>query len=270
MALFSAGNLVLAIVLLFVLVFLASAIKIVKEYERAVIFRLGRIVGARGPGLFFIIPIFEKAVIVDLRTQVLDVPVQETITKDNVPVRVNAVVYFRVIDPTKAVIKVKNYIMATSQISQTTLRSVIGQAHLDELLSARDKLNMELQKIIDEATDPWGIKVSTVEIKDVELPAGMQRAMARQAEAERERRARITLAEAERQAAEKLRDAAEIISAHPMALQLRTLQTISDVAGDKSNVIILPLPMEMLKLFRSLAGTAEAVKEKLNEEKESE
>ncbi|WP_226996543.1 slipin family protein [Thermococcus sp. 5-4] len=266
MALVSAGNVVLAIVLLFVLIILASAIKIVKEYERAVIFRLGRIVGARGPGLFFIIPIFEKAVIVDLRTRVLDVPVQETITKDNVPVRVNAVVYFRVIEPVKAVTQVSNYIMATSQIAQTTLRSVIGQAHLDELLSEREKLNLQLQKIIDEATDPWGIKVSTVEIKDVELPSGMQRAMARQAEAERERRARILLAEAERQAAEKLREAAEIISEHPMALQLRTLQTISDVAGDKSNVIVLTLPMEMLKLFRSLADTAEVAKVKLEKE----
>ncbi len=255
-----AGTIVWSIILLFVLIILASAIKIVKEYERAVIFRLGRVVGARGPGLFFIIPIFEKAVIVDLRTRVLDVPVQETITKDNVPVRVNAVVYFRVIDPVKAVTQVSNYIMATSQIAQTTLRSVIGQAHLDELLSEREKLNLQLQKIIDEATDPWGIKVSTVEIKDVELPSGMQKAMARQAEAERERRARILLAEAERQAAEKLREAAEIISEHPMALQLRTLQTISDVANDKSNVIILPLPMEMLKLFKSVNEAAEVVK----------
>jgi len=255
-----AGTMILAIVLLFVLILLASAIKIVKEYERAVIFRLGRVVGARGPGLFFIIPIFEKAVIVDLRTRVLDVPVQETITKDNVPVRVNAVVYFRVIDPVKAVTQVSNYIMATSQIAQTTLRSVIGQAHLDELLSEREKLNLQLQKIIDEATDPWGIKVSTVEIKDVELPSGMQRAMARQAEAERERRARILLAEAEKQAAEKLREAAEIISEHPMALQLRTLQTISDVASDKSNVIVLTLPMEMLKLFKSASEAAVAVK----------
>lgn len=256
-----------AIILLFILIFLSSAIKIVKEYERAVIFRLGRVVGARGPGLFFIIPIFEKAVIVDLRTQVLDVPVQETITKDNVPVRVNAVVYFRVVDPVKAVTQVKNYIMATSQISQTTLRSVIGQAHLDELLSERDKLNMQLQRIIDEATDPWGIKVTAVEIKDVELPAGMQRAMAKQAEAERERRARILLAEAERQAAEKLREAARIISEHPMALQLRTLQTISDVASDKSNVIVLTLPMEMLKLFKTLSEAAEAYREKVEKEK---
>ncbi|BAA30619.1 slipin family protein [Pyrococcus horikoshii] len=264
---FATNFFVTSIILLFILIFLASAIKIVKEYERAVIFRLGRVVGARGPGLFFIIPIFEKAVIVDLRTQVLDVPVQETITKDNVPVRVNAVVYFRVVDPVKAVTQVKNYIMATSQISQTTLRSVIGQAHLDELLSERDKLNMQLQRIIDEATDPWGIKVTAVEIKDVELPAGMQKAMARQAEAERERRARITLAEAERQAAEKLREAAEIISEHPMALQLRTLQTISDVAGDKSNVIVLMLPMEMLKLFKSLSDAAEAYMKKKEEEK---
>ncbi|MDI3475958.1 MAG: hypothetical protein PWQ79_265 [Thermococcaceae archaeon] len=255
------GTFVLGIVLLFVLIFLASAIKIVKEYERAVIFRLGRVVGARGPGLFFIIPVFEKAVIVDLRTRVLDVPVQETITKDNVPVKVNAVVYFRVVDPVKAVTQVANYIVATSQIAQTTLRSVIGQAHLDELLSEREKLNRELQKIIDEATDPWGIKVTTVEIKDVELPGGMQRAMAKQAEAERERRARILLAEAERQAAEKLREAAQIISEHPMALQLRTLQTISDVASDKSNVIVLTLPMEMLKLFRSLGEAAETFKE---------
>ena len=262
-----AGTIVLAIVLLFLLIILASAIKIVKEYERAVIFRLGRVVGARGPGLFFIIPIFEKAVIVDLRTRVLDVPVQETITKDNVPVRVNAVVYFRVIDPVKAVTQVSNYIMATSQIAQTTLRSVIGQAHLDELLSEREKLNLQLQKIIDEATDPWGIKVSTVEIKDVELPSGMQKAMARQAEAERERRARILLAEAEKQAAQKLREAAEIISEHPMALQLRTLQTISDVANDKSNVIILPLPMEMLKLFKSVGEAAGTVKKVLGDGK---
>ncbi|NJE85733.1 slipin family protein [Thermococcus sp. CX2] len=264
------STMVLGVVLLFVLIIVASAIKIVKEYERAVIFRLGRIVGARGPGLFFIIPIFEKAIIVDLRTRVLDVPVQETITRDNVPVRVNAVVYFRVIDPIKAVTQVRNYIMATSQIAQTTLRSVIGQAHLDELLSERDKLNIQLQKIIDEATDPWGIKVSTVEIKDVELPSGMQRAMARQAEAERERRARILLAEAERQAAEKLREAAEIISEHPMALQLRTLQTISDVSSDKSNIIVLTLPMEMLKLFRSLAETADVARAKLEKEAEKE
>ncbi len=264
------STVVIGIVLFFVLIVLASAIKIVKEYQRAVIFRLGRVVGARGPGIFFIIPIFEKAVVIDLRTRVLDVPVQETITKDNVPVRVNAVVYFRVLDPVKAVTQVANYIMATSQIAQTTLRSVIGQAHLDELLSEREKLNMELQKIIDEATDPWGIKVSTVEIKDVELPSGMQKAMARQAEAERERRARITLAEAERQAAEKLRDAAEIVSQHPMALQLRTLQTISDVAGDKSNVIVLTLPMEMLKLFRSLADTADVARKKLEKEAETE
>ena len=265
-----AGTIVLAIVLLFVLIILASAIKIVKEYERAVIFRLGRVVGARGPGLFFIIPIFEKAVIVDLRTRVLDVPVQETITKDNVPVRVSAVVYFRVIDPVKAVTQVSNYIMATSQIAQTTLRSVIGQAHLDELLSEREKLNLQLQKIIDEATDPWGIKVSTVEIKDVELPSGMQRAMARQAEAERERRARILLAEAEKQAAEKLREAAEIISEHPMALQLRTLQTISDVASDKSNVIVLTLPMEMLKLFKSAGEAAVAFKKAVEKDSSKE
>ncbi len=264
---FISGNFIVwAIIIVFILVFLSSAIKIVKEYERAVIFRLGRVVGARGPGIFFIIPIFEKAIVVDLRTQVLDVPVQETITRDNVPVRVNAVVYFRVIDPIKAVTQVKNFIMATSQISQTTLRSVIGQAHLDELLSEREKLNRELQKIIDEATDPWGIKVTTVEIKDVELPSGMQRAMARQAEAERERRARITLAEAERQAAEKLAEAAEIISKHPMALQLRTLQTISDVASDKSNVIVLPIPMEMLKLFRGLAEFSDYMKKEKKKE----
>ncbi len=263
----SVGAVIGGLIALFVLIILASSIKIVKEYERAVIFRLGRVVGARGPGLFFIIPIFEKAWIVDLRTKVLDVPPQDAITKDNVPVRVNAVVYFRVIDPIKAVTQVGNYIMATSQISQTTLRSVIGQAHLDELLSEREKLNMELQKIIDEATDPWGIKVTTVELKDVELPADMQAAMARQAEAERERRARILLAEAERQAAAKLRQAAEIISAHPMALQLRTLQTIGDVAGDKSNVIVLTLPMEMLKLFKSFSDMAVTIKDKIEKER---
>jgi len=237
-------------ILLVVLGFLSSAIKIVKEYERGVIFRLGRLVGAKGPGLFFIIPIFDKMVKVDLRTVTFDVPVQEVITRDNVPVRVNAVVYYRVIDPEKAVIQVENYHEATSQISQTTLRSIIGQVELDQLLSEREELNKRLQQIIDEATDPWGVKVSTVEIKDVELPKEMQRAMASQAEAERNRRARIIQAEGERQAAEKLAEASRILGESKYALYLRTLQTIAEVSAEGSTTIVLPLPMELLEFFK--------------------
>jgi len=205
-------------ILILIALFFLSAIKIVKEYERGVIFRLGRLVGARGPGLFFVIPVIEKMVKVDLRTITLDVPVQEVITRDNVPVKVNAVCYFRVMDPSKVVVEVENYILATSQIAQTTLRSVVGQVELDELLAEREKINMRLQKIIDEATDPWGVKVSIVEIKDVQIPEQMQRAIAHQAEAERDRRAKVIQAEGEYQAAEKLHQAAEIISKNPVAV----------------------------------------------------
>lgn len=232
-----------------VLIILSSAIKIVKEYERGVIFRLGRLLGAKGPGLFFIIPVVDKMFRVDLRTAVIDVPVQEVITKDNVPVRVNAVVYFRVMDPEKSIVQVQNFIAATQQISQTTLRSVIGQAHLDQLLAEREELNARLQEIIDEATDPWGIKVSTVEIKDVELPKSMQRAMAAQAEAERDRRAKIINAEGEFQAAQKLAEAAHVMAEEPMALQLRTLRTISEVSAENASTVVLPFPIEILRAF---------------------
>lgn len=229
---------------------LSSAIKIVQEYERGVIFRLGRLVGARGPGLFFIIPLLEKMVKVDLRTVTMDVPSQEIITKDNVTTRVNAVVYFRIINPENAIVEVENYLMATSLIAQTTLRSVLGQSELDELLSKREKINQELRKVIDEQTDPWGIKVSTTEIKDVELPENMKRAMARQAEAERERRAKVIMAEGEYQAAEKLSKAAEIIGKHPEALQLRFLQAVSEATSEKTSTIVLPIPLDLLEAFK--------------------
>jgi len=236
-------------VVLIILMILSSAIKIVKEFERGVILRLGRLKGAKGPGIFFIIPMIDRMYKIDLRTRVLDVPVQEVMTRDNVPVRVNAVVYLRVMDASKSIIQVENFIAATSQNSQTTLRSVIGQAHLDELLSERDKLNRNLQKIIDEATDPWGVKVSAVEIKDVELPSTMKRAMAAQAEAERDRRAKIINAQGELQAAEKLTEAARLMATEPMTIQLRMLQTISEVSTENSSTVILPFPIEFLKMF---------------------
>ena len=229
-----------------VLIFLASAIRIVREYERGVIFRLGRLIGAKGPGLFFIIPVVDKMVKVDLRTITLDVPPQEVITKDNVPVHVNAVVYFRVVNPTAAVVEVLDFIEATRQISMTTLRSVVGKSELDELLTERERLNRELQKIIDEHTDPWGVKVITVEIKDVKIPAEMQRAIARQAEAERERRSKVIHAEGELQAAEKLREAAAIMQQSPGALQLRYLQTLTEISAEKTNTIVFPIPLELL------------------------
>jgi regulator of protease activity HflC (stomatin/prohibitin superfamily) len=229
---------------------LASAIKIVKEYERGVIFRLGRLVGARGPGLFFIIPIFESMVRLDLRTTVLDVPSQEVITRDNVPVRVDAVVYFRVMDPEKSIVQVTNYVAATSLYSQTTMRTVIGQATLDEVLSEREKLNKELQTIIDEATDPWGIKVSAVEIKNVEVPESMKRAMAKQAEAERDRRGRVIAAKGEMQAAQQLSEAARKLHESPGSLQLRLLGSLSEAASEKANTIVVPIPVEILKLLR--------------------
>lgn len=232
-----------------VLLFLISGLKIVKEYERGVIFRLGRLVGARGPGLFFVIPLLENMQVVDLRTITYDVPSQEVVTKDNVTVRVNAVVYYRVVEPEKAVTEVFDYRYATAQIAQTTLRSVIGQADLDELLSERDKLNVKLQEIIDEATNPWGIKVSAVEIKDVELPKEMQRAMAMQAEAERERRAKVIRADGEYQAAMKLKEAAQILAQSRNALMLRILQTMSEVSNTPNTTVIFPVPMEILEYF---------------------
>jgi regulator of protease activity HflC (stomatin/prohibitin superfamily) len=234
---------------LFVLILISSAIKIVAEYERGVIFRLGRLVGAKGPGLFLIVPFIDRMVKVDLRVVTMDVPSQEVITKDNVTVRVNAVVYFRVVDPESSVVKVLDHIRATSQISQTTLRNVLGQSELDELLAKREKLNQMLQKIIDEQTDPWGVKVSTVEIKEVELAEEMKRSMAAQAEAERERRAKIINAEGELQASEKLTQAARIIGSEPTAIQLRYLATLTEIASEKNSTILFPIPVEMFKAF---------------------
>ncbi len=235
------------VVVLLVVAFLFSAIKIVKEYERGVIFRLGRLLGAKGPGLFFVIPVLDKMVKVDLRTITHDVPVQEIITHDNVPVSVNAVVYFRVLDPIRAIIEVEHFGIATSQIAQTSLRSVVGQADLDELLAEREKLNKKLQEVIDAATDPWGIKVGMVEIKDVELAADMRRAMARQAEAERERRARVITAEGEFQAAQKLGEASAVMAESPGAMFLRMLQTLQNAADNKGTTVVIPLPVELLK-----------------------
>jgi regulator of protease activity HflC (stomatin/prohibitin superfamily) len=242
-------NLIAALVVIAILVvlFFAAAIRIVKEYERGVIFRLGRLLGAKGPGLFLIIPILDKMVKVDLRTITHDVPVQEIITLDNVPVRVNAVVYFKVLDPERAIVDVEHYGIATSQIAQTTLRAVIGKASLDDLLSERDELNQQLQRIIDAATDPWGVKVGMVEIKDVELPQDMRRAMARQAEAERERRARVITAEGEFQAAQKLAEAAEVLAKQQGGLYIRTLQTLQEAGDQKGSKVIIPLPLEFLK-----------------------
>ncbi|ADE56822.1 MULTISPECIES: slipin family protein [Aminobacterium] len=228
---------------------LMSAIKIVPEYQRIVVFRLGRLIGAKGPGLVIVIPVVDRVIRVDLRIVTLDVPVQEVITKDNVPIKVNAVVYFRVMDPANSVIEVENYMLATSQLSQTTLRSVIGGAELDEVLSSREKINSELQKIIDERTDSWGIKVSAVEVKELELPEGMKRAMAKQAEAERERRAKIINAEGELQAAKTLSDAAKQMEVSPVTLQLRYLQTLKEIASEKNSTTFFPLPMDIIKPF---------------------
>jgi len=237
------------VLIVIAIILLALSIRVVKEYERGVIFRLGRLVGARGPGLFFLIPIIEIMVKIDLRVVAFDVPPQEVITRDTVTTKVNAVVYYRVIDPEKAVTAVERYDYATAQIALTTIRSVIGQAELDELLSARDKLNKQLQHIIDEATDPWGIKVSAVEIKDVELPKEMQRAMAAQAEAERNRRARIITAEAEFQAAVKIAEAASVLEKEKGGLFIRTLQTIKEATEEKATTVIIPFPVEMLGAF---------------------
>jgi len=231
------------------LLLLSSAIRVVREYERGVVFRLGRLIGAKGPGIMFLIPLIDRMVKVDLRTVTLDVPSQEIITKDNVTVRVNAVVYFRIIDPEKAIVEVENYLAATSMIAQTTLRSVIGMAELDELLAEREKLNEKLQSVIDQQTDPWGVKVTAVEIKDVEIPQGMQRAMAAQAEAERERRAKIISAQGEYQAAQKLAEAARIMAREPGAMQLRFLQTVREATSERASVFILPVPIELLEPF---------------------
>jgi len=241
-------------VLLFVLVIIAiiiigNAVRILREYERGVIFRLGRMIGVKGPGIIFLIPIVDKMIKVSLRTVVMDVPPQDVITKDNVSVKVNAVVYFRVVQPDKAVVDVENYLFATSQLSQTTLRSILGQSALDELLAERDKINTQLQKIIDTHTEPWGIKVSNVEVKQIDLPVEMQRAMAKQAEAERERRAKVIHAEGEFQASQKLADAAVIIEQHPMALQLRYLQTLTEVASEKNSTTIFPIPIDLIAPF---------------------
>ena len=239
----------IAVIVVVLLIIIPMAVKIVTEYERGVIFRLGRLVGARGPGLFLIIPFIDRMVKVDLRVVTMDVPSQEVITKDNVTVRVNAVVYFRVVDPESSVVKVLDHIRATSQISQTTLRNILGQSELDELLMQREKLNQMLQKIIDEHTDPWGVKVSTVEIKEVELAEEMKRSMAAQAEAERERRAKIIHAEGELQASEKLAQAANIIGREPSAIQLRFLSTLTEIASEKNSTILFPIPIEFLRAF---------------------
>ncbi len=235
--------------ILFVIIILSNAIRVLREYERGVIFRLGRLIGSKGPGIIFLVPIVDRMVKVTLRTVVLDVPPQDVITKDNVSLKVNAVVYFRVVQPEKSVVEVENYLFATSQLSQTTLRSILGQSELDDLLSQRDKINRELQKIIDEHTEPWGIKVSNVEVKQIDLPIEMQRAMAKQAEAERERRAKIVHADGEFQASQKLSDAASIISSNPVALQLRFLQTLTEVAVDKNSTILFPVPIDIIAPF---------------------
>ncbi len=241
-----------SVVIGIVALLLISAVRVLREYERGVVFRLGRLVGTRGPGLFLLIPIVDRMVKVSLRVVAMDVPPQDVITKDNVSVKVNAVLYFRVMDPAKAVVEVEDYLYATSQLAQTTLRSVLGQAELDELLSAREKINQSLQQIIDHHTDPWGIKVSLVEIKHVDLPQEMQRAMARQAEAERERRAKVIHAEGEFQASQRLADAAQIIAEHPIALQLRYLQTLLEIGTENNTTTLFPLPMELLKPFMRL------------------
>jgi regulator of protease activity HflC (stomatin/prohibitin superfamily) len=246
----TAAIVAVVVVLFLVLLFLISAIKVAREYERGIVFRLGRLLPEpKGPGLFILIPIVDRMVKVDLRTITLNIPPQEVITKDNVPARVNAVAYFRIVEPKNAIVQIENFMVATSQIAQTTLRSVLGQHLLDELLSERDKINAILQGIIDEATSPWGIKVAIVEVKDVEIPSGMQRAMARQAEAERERRAKVINAEGEFQASERLKDAALVIEDHPIALQLRYLQTLLELGASQSTTIVFPAPIDLLTPF---------------------
>ncbi len=244
---------VVVILLVLILIVAGSAVRILREYERGVIFRLGRLIAQKGPGLILLIPFIDRMVRVDLRTVTLNIPPQEVITRDNVPASVTAVTYFRVIDPNKAIVEVENFLLATSQIAQTTLRSVLGKAELDQLLSERERLNEDLQTIIDEQTEPWGVKVTTVEIKDVEIPDQMQRAMARQAEAERERRAKIINSEGEYQAAQKLADAADIISTNPATLQLRYLQTLLEMGVNQNTTIVFPLPMDVISPFVEMA-----------------
>ncbi len=250
---------IIVVVAFFALIAVGLSVKVLREYERGVIFRLGRLIATKGPGLILLIPLVDRMVKVDLRTITLNVPPQEVITRDNVPSRVNAVAYFRVVDSNKAIVEVENYLIATSQIAQTALRSVLGKAELDQLLSERERLNEELQKIIDESTEPWGVKVTAVEIKDVEIPEQMQRAMARQAEAERERRAKIINSEGEFQAAQKLTDAADIISTNPASLQLRYLQTLLEIGSNQNTTIVFPLPMDVLEPFVG-AGAVERSK----------
>jgi regulator of protease activity HflC (stomatin/prohibitin superfamily) len=240
---------VVIVIILFGLIALGMSVRVLREYERGVIFRLGRLIATKGPGLILLIPLIDRMVKVELRTVTLSIPPQEVITRDNVPCRVNAVAYFRVVDQNRAVVEVENYLVATSQISQTALRSVLGKAELDQLLADRERLNEDLQKIIDESTEPWGVKVTAVEIKDVEIPDQMQRAMARQAEAERERRAKIINSEGEFQAAQKLTDAADIISTNPASLQLRYLQTLLEIGSNQNTTVVFPLPMDVLEPF---------------------
>lgn len=240
-------NLPILFILIIVILFISSAVRIVQEYERGVIFRLGRLVGAKGPGLFFIIPVIDRMLKVDLRVVTLDVPSQEVITKDNVTVKVNAVVFFRVVDPNNAIVQVEDFKRATWNISQTTLRNVVGQSELDDLLANREEINQKLQQIIDETTEPWGVKVTIVEVKDVELPQSMQRAMAKQAEAEREKRAKIVHAEGEASAAQRLADAANIMAANPVSVQLRYLQTLTEISVEKNSTIIFPVPVDLFE-----------------------
>jgi regulator of protease activity HflC (stomatin/prohibitin superfamily) len=240
---------VLFVLIVFAVIIIGNAIRILREYERGVIFRLGRLIAMKGPGIIFLIPIVDRMVKVSLRTVVMDVPPQDVITKDNVSIKVNAVVYFRVVQPDKAIVEVENFLFATSQLSQTTLRNILGQSELDELLAERDRLNAKLQKMIDHQTEPWGIKVSNVEVKHIDLPVEMQRAMARQAEAERERRAKIIHAEGEFQASQKLAEAAMVIEPHPISLQLRYLQTLTEVASEKNSTTIFPIPIDLIAPF---------------------
>ena len=246
----------LAVLFLTLGVLAASSIRVLREYERGVVFRLGRLLGQKGPGLILLIPMIDRMVRVDLRTVVLDIPPQDLITRDNVPAKVNAVTYFRVVDASSAIVKVEQYLLATSQIAQTTLRSILGRADLDMLLGERERLNEALQQIIDEQTDPWGVKVTAVEIKDVEIPTAMQRAMARQAEAERERRAKVIHAEGEFQASQRLHDAAEVIAPNPAALQLRYMQTLTEIGAHNNSTIVFPLPLDVVKPFLEGMGAA--------------
>ena len=240
---------IIVVVVILLIILIRLSVRVLREYERGVLFRFGRLSGVKGPGIFLIIPFVDKMVKVDLRTVTLDVPPQDVITKDNVPVKVNAVAYFRVMDPAKAIVEIENYRIGTSQIAQTTLRSILGQAELDDLLSRREKINKELQVIIDEQTDPWGIKVSIVEIKDVEMPETIQRAFAKQAEAERERRAKIINAEGEFQASEKLAQAAKVLAEHPVSIQLRFLQTLREIASEQNSTIVFPVPIDLIQTF---------------------